>query len=163
MNVFRRELIYAIPLLLAVTACGDLSEVGGLSVERDVVVNHDAARVWAVVGDFAGLHRWHPAVTATRSEEDGEVRILVLGDGAEIRERLLAYADGVSYRYKILAGPLPVADYVSTLKVSPLGAGATKVTWSSTFNAAGAADDEAVEVITSVYDAGLGNIAQTLR
>jgi hypothetical protein len=63
----------------------------------------------------------------------------------------------MSYTYTIVESPLPVADYVSTIKVTGSG-DASIIEWSSTFNAKDAPDDKAREVITGIYRAGLESL-----
>jgi len=61
----------------------------------------------------------------------------------------------MSLSYKILEGPLPVSNYESTIRVTDNGDGGSKVVWNSTFDANGASDDEAINIITGIYAAGL--------
>ena len=141
-------------------ACADHS-MDKLSVSRDIVVNHAPDAVWGMIGGFFALDEWHPAVTKVRVKKGGMMRLLILGNGAEVHERLLKYRDHDSYTYSILKGPWPITDYVSTLKIEPSGNGATKVTWSSTFNAEDA--DAMIDTFNGVYDAGLQNLAKMMN
>ncbi len=87
------------------------------------------------------------------SISDGDLRTLVLGDGGRVEERITSRTDR-SYTYVILESPLPVADYASTITVAATPSGST-VTWSSTFAAAAVSDEQAVELVTGFYRAGL--------
>jgi hypothetical protein len=60
--------------------------------------------------------------------------------------------------YAIVESPLPVADYVSTISVASVPDGKSNVTWSSSFDAKDASDEDAVNAITSIYYAGLNNL-----
>lgn len=123
------------------------------------------AAVWAAIGDFCGIEAWHPAVaTCTLSEADGvRVRTLGLEGGGEIVEKEVARDEAaMSYTYAIVTSPLPVADYVSTLSVAPEGAG-SKITWTGSFNAAGASDADAEAAIAGIYTAGIEGIASRAR
>ena len=64
----------------------------------------------------------------------------------------------MSYTYTIVEGVLPVADYQATITVMPAGDNSSNVSWSGTFNAAGADDATATETINGVYKAGLDNL-----
>ena len=124
-------------------------------------INAPAARVWELIGGFNDLPDWHPAVA--RSEVDGEgvgsVRTLTLGDGAVIRERLDAHDDaGRSCSYTITESPLPVANYQATIRVAEGGPDSCTIHWSSSFEAAGAPEAEAVELIEGIYRAGIDNV-----
>ena len=123
-----------------------------------------AETVWATIGNFSALARWHPAVE--RSEEGKEggavVRKLTLRGGGSIVERLESHDDaGRSYSYSIVEGPLPVSAYKSRLKVSKgKDAGSCTVEWSSEFEPAGAPESEAVKVVRGIYEAGFQNLAK---
>ena len=135
-----------------------LAPVGALAI--DVTETRDsaqpAAAVWAKVGDFCGIAKWHPALKGcTLSQKDGATyRLLDLGGGATVLEKLVSRDDAKrSYTYSIVEGVLPVQNYVSTLTVAEAGAG-SKITWTGKFDAKGASDAEAAKVISGVYKAG---------
>lgn len=116
-----------------------------------------ATSAWAAVGDFCGIAAWHPAVTKCElSTKDGATfRTLTLKDGAKLLEKQTAFdAAKMTYSYTIEEGPLPVANYKSTLKVASKDKGAT-IDWSGTFDAKGAPDADAVKTITGIYDGGV--------
>ncbi len=71
-----------------------------------------AAEVWALVGGFCDIQKWHPAVAkCEETTKDGKVfRTLTLKDGAKIEEKQTK-KEATSYSYTILSGPLPVKDY----------------------------------------------------
>lgn len=160
MNRHSRTLAAA-AALLALSAGAIAAE---LSVSRETIVDGAPAAVWERVGDFDALEKWHPAVAKSTvsapGNKPGTMRVLTPGDGATITERLVAYDAGKhSYTYDILESPLPVQHYRSTLQLSPAGDGRTLMKWSSTFQAKGAPDDKAKQVIQGIYDAGLAKVA----
>lgn len=121
-----------------------------------------AKTVWAVIGNFNALPDWHPAVEKSElKKEDGStVRKLSLMGGGTIEEKLEKINDKERvYTYSIVSGPLPVSNYVATLKVreSEGGKGAT-VEWSSEFEAKGAPEGDAVAAISGIYEAGFENL-----
>ncbi len=131
---------------------------GGIQVEESITLKAKPAAVWALVGNFNGLHRWHPAVVGS-SLTASDVRVLTLGNGATITETQLSEDnEQLSYSYRIDASPLPVAGYESMIKLSAEGDN-TVVTWSSSFDAAGATDQEAADVIRGIYKAGLNQLS----
>lgn len=115
--------------------------------------------VWKLVGQFNALPDWHPAVQSSRLEDDGRLRRLSLFGGGEIVERLeqIDEKDRL-YRYSIVSGPLPVANYTATLRVRDDGKGNSVVEWSSEFDPAGAAEMDAVKMVQSVYQSGFDNL-----
>lgn len=140
-------------LLLSVSS----AYAGAVNVSEDVTLTTKAAAVWALVGDFNGLYRWHPAVS--KSDRNNNVRILSLANGATITETLLSESEN-AYTYRIDNSPLPVANYEATIKVSAGEAGKTMVTWSASFDAKDVSDEEAANIMRGVYRAGLDNLAE---
>jgi len=120
-----------------------------------------AKQVWDTVGGFNQLPDWHPAVEKSEEHEENgvTVRTLTLVGGGTIVERLDKHDPASrTYEYSILSGPLPVANYTSTVKVTEGKDGACSVEWSSDFEASGAPENDAVATIQGVYQAGLDNL-----
>lgn len=139
-----------------------------LEVTRSRDVDAPPAAVWAVIGDFCAIGRWHPQVERCilSNDEDDEsvtvqVRGLVVkgGLGTIVEIETARDETGMSYSYSFVQGPLPVSAYNATFAVRPNGSGST-VIWSGTFDAAGVADAAAVADLTEVYDVGLAGIAK---
>jgi hypothetical protein len=111
------------------------------SVFVSTVIAAPIADVWVVVRDFNGLPGWAPFAAESRIEQNfpadqvGCVRNFRLRDGGVIRERLLALSDyDFSLTYAILESPMPVEDYVSTLRLMPVtDGGRTYAEWSAEF------------------------------
>ena len=128
-------------LALAVLALG-ASGASALEVTKQV-----PDKVWAAIGDFCGIAKWHPAVEKCTSEtKDGVLmRTLSLKGGGAILEKQVKRDDAaMSYTYAIIESPLPVANYVSTISVAKAGAGST-ITWTGKFDAKGAPDAKAMD------------------
>ncbi len=126
-----------------------------VSVTQDINASADA--VWAYVGDFNGLSRWHPGIAESVLEDGGSKRRLTLGDGAELLEEARERDEaGMSYSYAILESPLPIQNYVSTFKVTSAGDGC-EVTWFSSFDTTGD-EDEMIGLIRGIYEGGLDNL-----
>lgn len=131
-----------------------------ITVERSIKLKAPSETVWKAIGGFGALGDWHPAVMACRLEQKDNrtLRVLTLADGAQLTEELIEDDEpGQRYSYRILSGPLPVADYTATLAVEP-GDDASVVSWTGTFNAKGAPDDVAARTIAGVYEAGLASL-----
>ncbi|MBO6938121.1 MAG: SRPBCC family protein [Deltaproteobacteria bacterium] len=124
-----------------------------------------AADVWALVSEFNGLPAWLPPVAASETEGEGigAVRTVTMQDGAKIAERLEAFdADAMTYTYSMTdMGPLPMAEYQSTMVVSPDGDGCT-ITWTGTFEPAGAPSEVVAELVGGLYDSGIGSVQEKL-
>lgn len=141
-------------------------------VIREVVVKASAAKAWAVVKDFGGIHHWHPAVAETRTElkadESGTPlphRLLTLkGGGTLLEKQTISADDEMKLEYRIVEGVLPVSGYRSIMQVKAgPGANEATITWTGRFyNKAndvhakpGEDNETAVKAVEGVYDSGL--------
>jgi hypothetical protein len=120
-----------------------------------------ADALWAKIGDFCGIAKWHPAFEKCELSADGKTRTLFLKGGGTIVETLVKMdAAGKSYTYSILnSGPVPVGNYTSTIGVAADGAGSV-VTWTGKYDAKGAPDADVQKAIQDVYDDGLKALTQ---
>jgi len=116
-------------------------------------------QIWRLIGQFNALPDWHPAVQSSNLEGDGRVRRLKLMGGGEIVERLETIDEKDRlYRYSIVSGPLPVANYTATLRVRDDGKGNSVVEWSSEFEPSGAAEVDAMKTVQGIYQAGFDSL-----
>lgn len=122
-------------------------------------VNMSPDELWQMIGKFNALPDWHPAVSSSRLEDGGKLRRLSLFGGGEIVERLEKIDDGDRlYRYSIVSGPLPVANYTATLRVKDDGKGKSVIEWSSEFDPKGATETDAMSAVQDVYQMGMENL-----
>ena len=140
-------------------AAGSASAQGAIEVSESVTVPGAPSEVWSRVGGFCTIADWHPAVASCdMAERDGvTIRTLALEGGGVLSEERLEEGE-TSYAYAILEGPLPVASYRSEIAAEPEGEG-TRLTWTGSFDAEGAAPEEAEAVIRGIYRSGLDAIA----
>lgn len=105
------------------------------------VIDAPAAKVWDRVRDFNALPRWHPRIRDSRIENGepadrvGCVRDFHLQNGDRIREKLLGLSDYDMFcTYAILESPMPLTDYVATLRLTPITDGdRTFAEWTAEF------------------------------
>jgi len=152
----RQFILSAAALLIAAPAIAG----GSLTVTKEAVINTDAKTLWATVGGFGTLHTWHPGVASTALTGNGttvgDKRELTLGDGAKVFETLEGLDDAkMTQSYTITQSPLPVANYHSTISVSAAGDGKANFKWTSTFEAAGAPDADAMNAVGGIYQGGI--------
>jgi len=122
-------------------------------------LNVAADEVWKLIGGFNTLPDWHPAIEKSQLEEEGSMRRLSLTGGGTIVEKLEQLDDSERvYTYSIIDSPLPVSNYTATIRVKEDGEGKTTVEWSSEFEAKGAAENEAMDVIAGIYQVGFDNL-----
>lgn len=119
------------------------------------VIGASAAKVWDRVRDFNALPRWHPRIRDSRiedalpSDKVGCIRNFNLQNGDNIREKLLGLSDYDMFcTYAILESPMPLTDYVATLRLTPVTDGERCFAeWSAEFSCAPEAEDDLVSGI----------------
>ena len=96
-------------------------------VVKSTIIDAPTDQVWAVLRDFNGHDRWHPAVATSAIERNqssdriGCVRRFRLADGSELREQLLALSDlEQSFSYCLLDTPIPLFNYVAHVRLLPV-------------------------------------------
>jgi uncharacterized protein YndB with AHSA1/START domain len=135
------------------------------------VIDAPAAKVWARIRDFNGLPRWHPRIRDSRIENGepadrvGCVRDFHLQNGDRIRERLLGLSDYDMFcTYSILESPMPLTDYVATIRLTPVTDGdRTFAEWTAEFDCAEAEAEGLVNGIgTDVFLAGFNALKRQM-
>jgi hypothetical protein len=97
-------------------------------IQVSSVIPVPVERVWEHVRDFNGLPKWFPGVTdshieaGTAANQAGCVRNFGLEGGPRIREQLIELSDS-DHRchYKMIECPLPIQNYVATIRLSSQG------------------------------------------
>ncbi|MEL7347839.1 MAG: SRPBCC family protein, partial [Pseudomonadota bacterium] len=117
------------------------------------------------------LPRWHPLVRDSRiensepSDKIGCVRDFHLQNGDRIRERLLGLSDYDYFcTYSILESPMPLTDYVATLRLTPVTDGDRSFAeWTAEFECEEAEAEGLVTGIgTDVFLAGFSALKRQL-
>lgn len=136
-----------------------------VQVQETIDIGVPAARAWALLGDFGANHRWMPAVIGSELAGSGigATRRLAMDGGGYVDERLVTHdAVGMTYRYEMFGGSVPVKDYVSDLHVQAAGAGCT-VHWNASFEPIPDAPIDALALVREVYRSSLTNAKALLE
>ncbi len=127
------------------------------------VIRAEAGVVWQRIRDFNALPKWHPRIRDSRIEDAlppdkiGCIRNFHLQNGDNIREQLVGMSDyDLFVSYTMLEGPMPLWDYMATLRLTPVtDGGRCFIEWSAEFSCDAANDDDLVDGIGSdVFQAG---------
>lgn len=142
-----------------------------VAIMRSAVLNAPVEAAWRVLRDFNSHHLWHPAVATSEIEDGlppdqpGCVRRFRLRDGAELREQLIALSDrDFTFTYCILESPIPLLDYVATVRLRPVtDGGRTFWEWRSTFRTPPGREDELAGLVArDIYEAGFAALGAFL-
>lgn len=122
--------------------------------------NESVSAAWTKVGNFCGIGTWHPAVAKCSLSADGKERTLSLKGGGTIVEDLVKWNDKAhSYTYRIKSSPLPISNYVSTIKVVKHGNGSV-ISWTGHYKAKGASNAAAKKAVDGIYKSGVDSLAK---
>ena len=160
-------ILFALLLPFAASAHGPSPQ----KVTETITIKAPPAKVWALLSDFNGMPKWHPAVKSSKVESKGgnTFRLLTLKDGGTIYECLKDKNDAdMRLKYEIVEGVLPVSDYYAAITVKP-GAYANESTveWMARFYRkyklnppipAGQDDESAIKAVKGVFQPGLANL-----
>jgi carbon monoxide dehydrogenase subunit G len=135
-----------------------------VSVKVSERVETTADRVWDLFRDFGGVQRFSAGIEKVEVSGAGigAVRTLSLPGGLSLQERLEAFDDrGRRLQYAIVAGPIPVSNYLATIEVKDEGK-ACRIDWSSHFEPKGITDDQGRAMIEGVYKGGIAGVKKAL-
>ncbi|MEY8099451.1 SRPBCC family protein [Falsihalocynthiibacter sp. S25ZX9] len=127
------------------------------------VINAEASAVWDRIRDFNGMPKWHPRIRDSRIEDAlpadkiGAIRNFHLQSGDMIREQLVGMSDyDLFYSYAMLEGPMPLWDYMATLRLTPITDGnRCFAEWSAEFDCDPSnASDLQNGIATNVFQGG---------
>ncbi|MFT4585274.1 MAG: carbon monoxide dehydrogenase subunit G [Gammaproteobacteria bacterium] len=135
-------------------------------------VNAPATKVWAMVSEWGGTHKWIPGVGPVTVEGTGvgSVRSADLdpatGFAGRISERLESFDEGNKiFSYRVIGeSPIPISNYVATMQVVPHGDRLTEVTWSCNWEVNGdMTEAELVSAFEGLYEISLNNVCSALE
>jgi hypothetical protein len=133
-----------------------------LEVSQTRTISASPAAVWAVIGEFCDIRRWHRQARACAlfHDEGQIVRSIDLRDiGTVVEVQLDRDEDAMTYSYTLVRSPWPVKQYRASLTVTPMGQG-TVVVWRATFRLNDACDEGAVARIEDLFRSGLADVAR---
>ena len=144
-------------------------------VTQTVDIARTPDQVWAIVGDFDSIAKWHPLIASSPADKGNEIgskRTITLkmeGD-PHFDEELVKY-DGTEHTYqyrieKVDPKVLPVNNYTAWFEVQANPAGGTTIEWRAAFYRGYPLNDPppelndaaSVKAVTGVLRAGLDNI-----
>ena len=142
-----------------------------IRIIRSTVIDAPTDRVWALLRDFNGHDRWHPAVAKSAIERGqsadklGCVRHFFLRDGSELRERLLTLSDlEQTFSYCLMETPVPLFNYVAHVRLAPVTDGdRTFWEWRCSFSTRKGEEEEMTRMVSEdIYEAGFAAIRSRL-
>ncbi|RWB73897.1 MAG: hypothetical protein EOQ50_15510 [Mesorhizobium sp.] len=139
---------------------------------QSTIIDAPVDAVWAILRNFNGHDRWHPAIAFSEIvggepvDAVGAVRHFRLKNGGEWREQLLTLSDkDRRLSYCLLEAPLPLMGYVASISLKPVtDSNATFWEWRSEFNPPAHRRDELVKLVSEgIYQAGFTAVRNLLQ
>lgn len=167
-NKFKVRRLVLLTVFLMVSGLSNSLWADTLEVEEKIILPASSKAVWALIGGFHALDRWHPDVATSimtgTGKQAGDIRLLTLNNNATIVERLDSYDEkSMTLRYRILESPLPIENYAASVSVISLEKNMAEVIWKSSFNAVGVSNDEAKQIISGIYLTGLQSLNELFQ
>ncbi|HXZ68415.1 MAG TPA: SRPBCC family protein [Alphaproteobacteria bacterium] len=149
-------ILLALCLIAAVSA----QAAPAASLSRSAEVDATPAEVWALIGPFCAIEKWHPAIASCTEEGNPPTRTLEAKDGkTEFVEPEVNRSDEEHYySYAFQSSPFPVTDYMATIRVVPKGADHSIVIWNGSYVPNAGKAEEANKLFADIYEAGLASI-----
>ena len=144
-------------------------------VTQTVDVARTPDQIWAIVGDFDSIARWHPLIASSPADHGNDIgskrTITLRMEGEPHFEEELAKYDAAAHSYmyrieKVDPKVLPVTNYSAWFEVSDNPSGGSTVEWRAAFYRGYPLNDPppdmndaaSVKAVTGVLRAGLDNI-----
>jgi uncharacterized membrane protein len=132
------------------------------------VIEAQIETVWEYIRDFNSLPKWFPGVTDSHMEADKRsdqvdcIRNFGLEGGPRMREQLLVFSDhGHICTYKMLEGPLPVRNYMGTVRLLPVTDGdRTFAEYVVEFDCAPGQENEMTASLSRIYQGAFEHLMQ---
>ncbi len=128
------------------------------NVTEKGTINAAADEVWKTLSSFRNVEKYIPLVKSSTVEGSGvgAKRTCIIpnesGGEGKIEEELKSFDnDAKTFSYSITSSPMPLENYLSTVKVKDLGNGRCEVEWSSTFIPKGMPEEEVAKMINDIY------------
>lgn len=151
--------------LAAVALAATISSAPADQVRGKIEVEASADKAWAAISDFCAIRDWHPEITSCKLANEGKSRVRILNtrDGATMVEIEMARSDpGRVYSYRTVESPLPVENFVSTLRILPLEPGKVDILWLSSYKPVGSAE-AAQKALLDLVNTGLASLKAKLE
>jgi len=128
------------------------------------VYRASADQLWEMVDFHQPSENIMPPIAS--SVRDGEGlgarKVNTLQGGGDVHLQLVYYnPQERAFNYIIQSSPLPVANYVGEVRVTPLKDGRAELTWRGIFDASGVSQEEADAILQGFYEAIAARIGET--
>ena len=128
-------------------------------------INVSAESAWNNLSSFRGIEHFSPiARSVVEGNGIGATRSCFMPDNAEIKEVMSGLDnDSMTLEYKILSGPFPFENYVSTVKVMGNDIESCEVSWGSNFDVSEENEAAMQELLGGFYNAMIDGLETLIK
>jgi hypothetical protein len=143
-------------------------EEGMTTATVDTMIAASAEKLWDTIRRADNTWPWSsliPAgVQAVESGQDGFTRTVNLPTGGSLVQRLEHVSDQERvYLLSITQSALPIADWITKIRVIDNSDGTSKVEWTSNFTPNGVPESDAAGAVRALYESGLNNLQRMFQ
>ena len=125
-------------------------------VREETELGASPDEAWKLIGDFVGFIEAMGVPVESEGQGIGALRKISMGPEPVVERLEERDEDAKRIVYSIVSGPIPVANYRSTMQLEAAGEGRSKLTWHGTFDPApGVTEDIAVTTVKAIYGGGI--------
>lgn len=132
------------------------------NVYSENLVQLPSTNVWEKLVSFGGTEKFVPDIiqeVVVEGKGIGAIRIIKLKGGGEIIEKLTEKDETNRFlKFEILYTPMPVQNYVGTLKVTPDKEGTCQVYFESVYDVSEEKKDEMNKIIKGFQETFISNL-----
>jgi hypothetical protein len=130
------------------------------------VVDVKPQDAWNAIRAIGGLDRWFPVIAkrSVQGQGVGAKRVCELANGVTLVERVEQIDDAAQvFKYAITDAPLPIRNYLGTVRVRDAGAGKSEIVWSAAFDVEEADREEMVGMLSGAFADGITGLESDLK
>lgn len=132
-------------------------------------INSPAEEIWKTVGAIGNVEQYIPVIKSSTLQGSGlgakRTCVMINEKGEEmgkLEEEVIKFDNNAkTYSYIITSGPLPVENYVGTVKVNDLGNNTCELEWSSQCEVKGMDEQEISNMLHGVYSSILNELKKS--
>ena len=115
-----------------------------------------ADEVWKLIRDFGGFIEAMGMPVELEGEGIGQTRKITVGSEPTVERLEERDDDARRLVYSVVSGALPVVNYMSTMQLSAIAGGRTRLAWSVTFDPGESiSEEDASKMIRGIYKGGI--------
>lgn len=135
------------------------------SVSTKQTINASPDAVWSTLSSFREIEKYLPMITKSEVSGSGlgAKRTCYIpdehGKEGKIEEEIKSFDEpSKTLSYAVLSSPLPVENFLGTIKVADLGNNSCQVEWGCSFESKGMPEEDVSKMLTDIFNMAQGGL-----